>query len=125
MFLKQQKRNGPNSELLLTLAERLNSICFRLYICDEEGYQTSPNILQKEGEWEVHPEYLNKNWSWRPYFLENIIRMRHEKKGILSDLYSDIETGETIRTFSYPLNNKEYIFLDLSYSYLYENDELL
>lgn len=125
MFLKQQKRNGPNSELLLTLAERLNSICFRLYICDEEGYQTSPNILQKEGEWEVHPEYLKKNWSWRPYFLENIIRMRHEKKGILSDLYSDIETGETIRTFSYPLNNKEYIFLDLSYSYLYENDELL
>ncbi|MFB7641954.1 EAL-associated domain-containing protein, partial [Peribacillus butanolivorans] len=75
--------------------------------------------------WIVQPNYMNKNWSWRPYFLENIVKMRNEKKGILSDLYSDIETGETIRTFSYPLNNKEYIFFDLSYSYLYENEALL
>ena len=51
--------------------------------------------------------------------------MRNEKRGILSDLYTDIETVETIRTFSYPINNKEYVFLDLSYSYLYENDGLL
>ncbi|MDQ7863715.1 EAL-associated domain-containing protein [Peribacillus frigoritolerans] len=103
----------------------MDSICFRLYICDEEGYQKSPNILHKDGQWIVQPSYMNKNWSWRPYFLENIVKMRNEKKGRLSDLYSDIETGETIRTFSYPLNNKEYIFCDLSYSYLYENEALL
>ena len=51
--------------------------------------------------------------------------MRYEKKGILSDLYSDIETGETIRTFSYPLSSKHYLFIDLSYGFLYENDGLL
>lgn len=51
--------------------------------------------------------------------------MTYEKKGILSDLYSDIETGEMIRTFSYPLNNEDFLFLDLSYAYLYENEELL
>ncbi|MDF9762591.1 MULTISPECIES: EAL domain-containing protein [Peribacillus] len=124
-FLKQQKRVGSHEDFLRSLAKKLDYICFRLYICDEEGYQKSPNILHKDGQWLVQPKYMNKNWSWRPYFLENIVKMRNEKKGILSDLYSDIETGETIRTFSYPLNDKEYIFFDLSYSYLYENEALL
>lgn len=47
-----------------------------------------------------------------------------KKKGILSDLYNDIETGENIRTFSYPIDNMHYIFLDISYSFLYERDVL-
>ncbi|WP_110929245.1 EAL domain-containing protein [Bacillus massiliglaciei] len=124
-FLKQQKSNVTREEMLLILAGKLDSVCFRLYVCDEEGYQTSPNILYRDGQWHTQQSYQNKNWSWRPYFLENIVKMKNEKKGILSDLYSDIETGETIRTFSYPLNNKEFIFLDLSYAFLYENDALL
>ena len=45
------------------------------------------------------------------------------KKEFLSDLYSDIETGETIRTFSYPLNTHDYLFIDLSYDFLYQNEE--
>ena len=125
MFLKVQKRYESHEEMLKVLANKLEKVCFRLYVCDDQGYQTSPNILYKNGEWLIQKGYLNSNWSWRPYFLENIIKMRNEKTGILSDLYSDIETGETIRTFSYPINNKEYVFLDLSYSYLYENDALL
>lgn len=124
-FFKQQRHYESHEEMLKILAEKLENICFRLYVCDDKGYQTSPNILFLEGKWVTLNSYLNSNWSWRPYFLENIIKMRNEKKGILSDLYNDIETGETIRTFSYPINNKEYIFLDLSYSYLYENDGLL
>lgn len=124
-FLKLQKRYESHEEMLKTLAKKLENVCFRLYVCDDKGYQTSPNILFKDHKWITQNRYLKSNWSWRPYFLENIIKMRNEKKGILSDLYSDIETGETIRTFSYPINNKEYVFLDLSYSYLYENDSLL
>jgi EAL domain-containing protein (putative c-di-GMP-specific phosphodiesterase class I) len=112
-------------EMLEALAKSLQSMCFRLYICDEEGFQKSPNVLQKNGEWIIQKEYVNKNWSWRPYFLENIIKMRYDKRGILSDSYSDIESGETIRTFSYPLNNEVFLFLDLSYSYLYEQEALL
>lgn len=124
-FQKLQNRYESHEEMLKALADKLENICFRLYVCDEQGYQTSPNILYQNGEWITQSRYLNRNWSWRPYFLENILKMRNEKKGILSDLYTDIETGETIRTFSYPINNKEYVFLDLSYSYLYENDGLL
>ncbi len=110
--------------MLPVIAEELSNVCFRLYICDENGFQKSSNYVKKNEDWILEPEYVKKNWSWRPYFLENIIRMSYEKKGILSDLYNDIETGENIRTFSYPIDNMHYIFLDISYSFLYERDVL-
>ena len=110
---------------LLKLAENLTDCCFRIYMCDEEGYQLTGNVFKQSGEWLYQPEYVEKNWSWRPYFLENIMKMRNSRKGFFSDLYSDIETGEMIRTFSYPMDDNMYLFIDLPYSYLYEQDGLL
>ncbi|MBP3040889.1 EAL domain-containing protein [Bacillaceae bacterium Marseille-Q3522] len=110
---------------LLNLTKELDGIAFRMYVCDEDGFQKSSNALYADGQWILQPQYHEKNWSWRPYFLENISRMQSDKKGILSDLYSDIENGETIRTFSYPLNADLFLFIDLSYLYLYEHDGLL
>ncbi|EIJ81682.1 diguanylate phosphodiesterase [Bacillus methanolicus PB1] len=124
-LLNKFKKYEDYTELLHSFAKHLDGIAFRMYVCDEDGFQKSPNIFKKDKNWILQNEYLKKNWSWRPYFLENIIRMRNEKKGILSDLYSDIETGETIRTFSFPLNNKDFLFIDLSYNYLYEHEGLL
>lgn len=112
-------------DLIKELSHQLNDVAFRLYVCDEDGFQKSANIFKENNTWRIQNEYLHKNWSWRPYFLENIMRMRRDKKGILSDLYSDMETGETIRTFSFPLNAVDYIFIDLSYHFLYENEGLL
>ncbi|EIJ79396.1 EAL domain-containing protein [Bacillus methanolicus] len=124
-LLHKFKKYENYTDLLYSLAKYLDEIAFRMYVCDEDGFQKSPNIFKKDKNWILQNEYLKKNWSWRPYFLENIIRMRNEKKGILSDLYSDIETGETIRTFSIPLNNQDFLFIDLSYNYLYEHEGLL
>jgi len=107
------------------LIKEMDQVAFRMYICDEDGFQKSANIFKDKNGWISQSEYLNKNWSWRPYFLENIIKMRHEQKGILSDLYCDIETGETIRTFSFPMNGNDYLFIDISYQYLFEHDQLL
>ena len=45
------------------------------------------------------PDYYMKNWSWRPYFLENIMKMRFENKARLSDLYADIETEKWYEHF--------------------------
>ncbi|WP_080849209.1 EAL domain-containing protein [Cytobacillus gottheilii] len=118
-------KNQDQNELLLEMADRLTNIAFRLYICDEEGFQQSPNIFYQDDHWLQQQEYLYKNWSWRPYFLENIMKMKRMKKGILSDLYTDIETGEMIRTFSYPLKENEYVFIDISYSFLYEHEGLI
>jgi len=116
------KPSSSDTKALKELAKKLEMFSFRLYVCDEDGFQTSPNIFKKNGEWIVQPEGLNKNWSWRPYFLKTIIKMRNDQKGELSDAYSDIETGQTTRTLSIPISESEYLFIDLSYDYLYEHD---
>ncbi|MGN1401889.1 MAG: EAL-associated domain-containing protein [Bacillus sp. (in: firmicutes)] len=107
---------------LISLAKQLEGVSFRLYICDEDGFQVSPNICKANGQWLIQNEYIDNNWSWRPYFLKTIIKMRNSQKGQLSDPYSDIETGETIRTFSIGLQEKEYLYVDISYDYLFEHD---
>lgn len=112
-------------ELLPTIVKVMDQIAFRTYICDENGYQKSANFFKGKDGWYPQFEYIGKNWSWRPYFLENIVKMSHERRGIMSDLYCDIETGETIRTFSFPLNETDYLFIDISYQYLFEHDQLL
>ncbi|WNS76988.1 EAL-associated domain-containing protein [Bacillus sp. DTU_2020_1000418_1_SI_GHA_SEK_038] len=125
-FLQTKNRRMLEYEdLIKELSISLTDVAFRLYVCDENGIQKSANIFKEDNNWLLQPEYLHKNWSWRPYFFENILKMKKEKRGILSDLYRDMETGETIRTFSYPLNAIDYIFIDLSYDFLYENEGLL
>lgn len=123
ILLKNKKANYE--ELFTSLIKEMDQIAFRMYVCDEDGFQKSSNIFKGVNGWNTQKEYIQKNWSWRPYFLENIIKMRNGGKGILSDLYSDIETGETIRTFSIPINGNDYLFIDITYQYLFENDELL
>lgn len=107
---------------LMKLAKTVQSYAFRLYMCDGEGFQTTPNILYRDDKWQVGERALRKNWSWRPYFLQNLLKMREEHQISLSNAYSDIETEELIRTFSMALPNNEYLFIDISYNYLYENN---
>ncbi|MCY7788444.1 EAL domain-containing protein [Bacillus inaquosorum] len=116
---------SSDDDFIKKLAEELTDCSFRIYMCDEEGDQLTGNVFKQDGEWVYQPEYAEKNWSWRPYFLENIMRMRNLRKGFFSDLYSDLETGEMIRTFSYPMDAQMYLFIDLPYSYLYEQDGLI
>lgn len=114
------KPSSQNLSNLLQLAERMEEFAFRIYICDEKGFQTTPNIIQREGVWQEDEESIGKNWSWRPYFLLNLIKLRNDLKGELSRSYIDIETNELTRTFSLALKENEYLFVDICYSYLYE-----
>lgn len=98
---------------------------FRMYICDSNGKQISSNFRQREGVWEKELDILGTNWAFRPYFLENMMQMKTWNKGRLSELYSDIETREMIRTFSFPLSEHHYIFIDIRYDFIYENESLL
>ncbi|MED3662577.1 EAL-associated domain-containing protein [Ureibacillus sp. FSL K6-8385] len=123
-IVEQSRIQSNDEESLLALANKLTPYAFRFYICDEEGFQISPNIVRKNGEWEVEKEALGKNWSWRPYFLMNIIKLKEDTKGELSNIYSDIKTGELTRTFSMALDDNEYLFVDISYDYLYEHNLL-
>lgn len=120
--VEQLNPTGTQYEKLLELAKALEDCAFRLYICDNNGFQTSPNIRWNDGEWEMHKETIGKNWSWRPYFLLNIIKMTKDLKGELSSVYSDIETGELTRTYSMAIANEEFLFIDIKYDYLYEHN---
>ncbi|WP_251553843.1 EAL domain-containing protein [Neobacillus muris] len=120
-----KNKKAGYEELLRAIAKEMDEMAFRMYICDEDGFQVSGNLFKGDDSWHTQMEYLNKNWSWRPYFLETIIKMRNDRKGILSDLYCDIETGESVRTFSLPVFENNYLFIDISYRYLFEHDDLL
>lgn len=125
MLEKAIRHVNPTSESveqLLLLAEELEDCSFRIYICDEDGFQLSPNIMRVDKKWDVQEDAVNKNWSWRPYFLKTIIKMRNDQSGEFSDMYSDIVTGEMMRTFSIPLNDNEYLFIDISYEYLFRHN---
>ncbi|MBO8178715.1 MAG: EAL domain-containing protein [Bacillus sp. (in: Bacteria)] len=121
-FKKQEK---DYEGLLKQLAKEFSTMSFRFYVTDENGFQLSPNLFKSGNKWVVYPQYVGKNWSWRPYFLENIMKMRTDQRGILSDVYGDIETSELIRTFAYPIHQHHFLFMDLSFDYLYERAELL
>ncbi|WP_050614614.1 EAL domain-containing protein [Bacillus testis] len=120
--VRKSRAASGERQPLLELAKMLESYAFRLYVCDEDGFQKSPNFLKTNQGWSIQEHYIDKNWSWRPYFLKTIIKMRNDQEGFLSDSYSDIETAQTIRTFSLPLRDNEYLFIDISYEYLYEHN---
>ncbi|WP_080875021.1 EAL domain-containing protein [Oceanobacillus timonensis] len=124
-LLSRTKRTNDDT-WLLRLGEGCENFVFRIYICNSVGLQVSANVEKdEEGNWILMEEGMHKNWSWRPYFFENIMRMNMEKKGIISDLYTDIARSELIRTYAYPLSQERYIFFDIPYSYLIEKEGLL
>ncbi|WP_138416715.1 EAL domain-containing protein [Aquibacillus sediminis] len=102
-----------------------NEESFRMYICNSDGQQISSNFRKRKDEWVLEENKRGSNWSFRPYFLENMMHMKTWKKAMLSDVYSDIDTRETIRTFSYPLSDQHFLFIDIRYAFLYENECLL
>ncbi|HSJ39324.1 MAG TPA: EAL-associated domain-containing protein [Planococcus sp. (in: firmicutes)] len=114
-----------SDDFLKLLAAPFALESFRMYICNSNGQQVSPNYRKRNGGWEIETEQKGAHWAFRPYFLENIMRMKKWPRGILSDTYSDIETGDIIRTFSYPLSADNFLFIDISSDFLFENDYLL
>ncbi|GAE35748.1 EAL domain-containing protein [Halalkalibacter akibai] len=124
--LKVINSEDSYDELIQKVARAMERYAFRIYVCDSEGFQQSSNLEKNENkEWTLIEEGRFKNWSWRPYFLENIIRMNIEKRGFLSDLYTDIERDERIRTYSHPITDNLFLFLDIPYDYLFEQEGLL
>lgn len=121
-MVKQLNPTSENVESLKQLAEKLDDYAFRIYICNDEGFQTSPNIVKLDNEWKIEEDAIGKNWSWRPYFLLNLIKLKNNLKSDLSNLYSDIQTGEFTRTYSMALSSQEFLFVDITYSYLSQHN---
>lgn len=121
------KWQGPQTadRFIEAVAESFADESFRLYICNSDGQQVSSNFRKYGSQWKIEPDQIGSHWAFRPFFLENTMQMKTWHRGILSDSYSDIETGEMIRTFSYPLSEDCYLFIDISHDFISETDYLL
>jgi len=89
--------------------------CFRAFICDSMGVQRSSNFTKSvSGKFRIFPERRGANWGWRPYFFHNMVRMNQFRRGVISHKYVDVETKQDTLTFSYPIGQDMYIFLDFN-----------
>ncbi|WP_166244247.1 EAL domain-containing protein [Paenibacillus turpanensis] len=92
----------------------LPDYCLRAYICCGNGEQVSSNFSNtKAGGWLRDGSFRGSNWLWRPYFIPNVVMMSREAKGILSAEYTDLETSKPIQTYSCPIGDNCYLFLDM------------
>ncbi|PRO64447.1 EAL domain-containing protein [Alkalicoccus urumqiensis] len=111
------------NQFLSGLAVTLEKEAYRMYICDQYGYQVTSNWTKTSGQaWIEEEDAMGKNWSWRVYFLDHVVEMQFNKNGKLSDKYRDIESNDILRTYSYPLEEGRYLFIDIDPVYLYERN---
>jgi len=89
---------------------------FRIYACDEKGFQQTPNYIKNnDGRWSNQPEFQNRYWGWRPYFVPTIAKVKQIAKGLFSDFYYDLSTRERITTFCYPLGRNMFLYIDCNF----------
>ncbi|MFC4735705.1 EAL-associated domain-containing protein [Bacillus daqingensis] len=120
--LRQLVQTKDSEKMMRDAASTFHKEAFRMYICDEYGYQLSANWTKRSGEWKKDDQAKGKNWSWRVYFLDHMSRMAFNRNGMLSDKYRDIETNELILTYSHPLHSDHFLFIDVDPLFLYEQN---
>lgn len=111
----QKTENGKLSidYSLEELLPKLPADCFRAFICDSYGNQVSSNYKRDSENFLKQPQYKKQNWTWRPYFLANMMKIRSTGGGIISSKYLDPESKKETVTYSFPLNRRLILFLDL------------
>lgn len=88
-------------EWLEALLPDLDESCTKVYMCNEEGIQLSANFSRgADGKWKREEEYRYANWSWRPYFVPNLVQLNDSRRAIVSRSYTDIDSRVWIRSIS-------------------------
>ena len=87
----------------------------RFYLCDNQGYQLSPDFNFSENTWFTDPRKIGFNWSWRPYFFQLLAL---EDSGdcnriITSERYRDFGTDLLCKTLSLRLDPDRILLVDI------------
>ncbi|UTW69305.1 hypothetical protein KHA80_20865 [Anaerobacillus sp. HL2] len=57
----KKEKKLVSDDLIKVLANQLDDVCFKIYICDEYGFQRSSNYVKKENKvWSIQKEYEGK-----------------------------------------------------------------
>lgn len=92
----------------------LEASCIRVYWCREDGIQISSNYnRQTDGAWGRETAFCGSNWSWRPYFIPISVEMEGKPRALVSRTYTDINSGDRIRTISVPVGQQGIMFVDI------------
>jgi EAL domain-containing protein (putative c-di-GMP-specific phosphodiesterase class I) len=99
------------------VSELLNEVpdsALRVYLCRGDGIQVSGNFDRgDDGLWRRNDSYRGSSWLWRPYFIPTIVHMQKQRSGILSQAYADLDTTKPIQSYSCPVGEDIYLFVDL------------
>jgi EAL domain-containing protein (putative c-di-GMP-specific phosphodiesterase class I) len=108
------------NEYLAKLCQELSDV-WQIYLCDSHGNQLTPNIASSK---KVYPKkltfrkteqelYENKNWIWRGYFQDALKSAASGQKSNISSIYHDFLTKDRVCTYSYPISNDIFLFVDI------------
>jgi EAL domain-containing protein (putative c-di-GMP-specific phosphodiesterase class I) len=136
----EQQKNSLNhinkiKQLILTLKQILqddftlydlsnwdfhSSGILRFYICNNEGFQTSPNFNCLDSHWTTDSSMVGYNWSWRPYFYpliaqESTTSDNPTEPFIISEHYKDFASDSLCKTISTRLDMDRILLVDIKH----------
>ncbi|MDV6234903.1 EAL domain-containing protein [Leptospira ellisii] len=94
----------------------LSDFVFRIYVTSQIGSQVSPNYMRiGEVSADTDSSFIGRNWSWRPYFLEQFYKSMKDIRSewIISNPYYDISYGTLLVTYSKRLPDGNVLFVDV------------
>ncbi len=83
----------------------------RVYQCDPNGTQLTPNLEWTGSGWREDGRYLGHNWSWRPYFYQLLAEGWDERRLILSSTYRDATSNQYCLTAGQFIDNGQRLLL--------------
>lgn len=104
---------GQPDDCIVEFLPDIPTGCFRVYICNESGVQLSANFERDPQQvFQSNQAMCGYNWSARPFFVENIVRVQAISTGLLSRPYMDRNRRFQTVTFTCQLNPDWYLFMD-------------
>lgn len=77
----------------------------RIFQCDRNGTQLTPNLEWRQPGWHEDTRYLGHNWSWRPYFYQLLADGWEDRRLCLSGIYRDATSNQYCMTAGQFIDN--------------------
>jgi EAL domain-containing protein (putative c-di-GMP-specific phosphodiesterase class I) len=105
-------------DLYLTKLFRELSNVRLVYLCDRHGTQLTSNIVLHSEDIAARESarlsmYKHKKWIWRGYFYDALKSVAAGQKSCISAAYHDFTTKDKVRTYSYPISDDVFLFVDI------------
>ena len=93
----------------------IQSDVIRFYLCDNQGYQMSPDFNFEQDKWFTDPRKIGFNWSWRPYFYQLLALEANEASNriVTSERYRDFGSDLLCKTLSLRLDAERILLVDV------------